>query len=94
MGDPAFYPHRVSSIERRDTHISAVFLTGDVVYKIKKPVSLGFLDFRRLEDRRKACLREVFLNGRLSRNVYREVVAIYADPNGTASLEIVFPNLQ
>lgn len=87
MENSAFYPHPVSRIERRDTHISAVFLTGEIVYKLKKPVAMGFLDFRRLEDRRTACLREVFLNRRLSRGVYREVVPIYAGPNGVFSLE-------
>ena len=34
--DPSFYPHPVRDIERRDTHISAVFLTGDWAYKLKK----------------------------------------------------------
>lgn len=86
MADPTFYPHPVTRIERRDTHISAVFLTGALVYKLKKPLDLGFLDFRRLEDRRAACLREVDLNRRLSRNVYREVVSIHRGPDGTVSL--------
>ena len=48
MSEPAFYPHPVTGPERRDTHISTVFLTGDRAYKIKKPVNLGFLDFRDL----------------------------------------------
>ena len=87
MDDSAFYPHPVVRIERRDTHISAVFLTGDIVYKLKKPVALGFLDFRRLEDRRTACMREVSLNRRLSRNIYRDVVPIHRDPGGAVSLQ-------
>ena len=29
----------------RETHISTVFFVGDRVYKLKKPVKLGFLDF-------------------------------------------------
>ena len=55
LADPTFYPHSVSHLERRDTHISAVFLTGTWVYKLKKPVDFGFLDFRNLEDRRHFC---------------------------------------
>lgn len=43
MSDRDFYPHRVTRLERRDTHISTVFLTGDWAYKIKKPVNFGFL---------------------------------------------------
>ncbi len=91
MADPSFYPHPVSRIERRDTHISTVFLTGDSVYKIKKPVALGFLDFRRLADRQAACRREVDLNRRLSRNVYRAVVPIHRSPAGDVRLEACGP---
>lgn len=91
LGDPAFYPHPVSRVERRDTHISAVFLTGGVAYKVKKPVAPGFLDFRRLEDRRRACAQELLLNRRLSRGVYREVVPIHLSPGGAVSLEACGP---
>lgn len=91
LGDPAFYPHPVSRIERRDTHISAVFLTGNLVYKVKKPVDLGFLDFRSLEDRHRACMQELLLNRRLSRGVYREVVPIHLSPEGAVSLEACGP---
>jgi len=76
MEKPNFYPHHVSSIEQRETHISKVFLTGDYVYKIKKPVNLEFLDFTTLEKRRYYCRQEVILNRRLTHNVYLDVVAI------------------
>jgi aminoglycoside phosphotransferase family enzyme/predicted kinase len=85
MADPAFYPHPVSHVERRDTHISAVFLTGKWVYKIKKPVDFGFLDFTRLSERRRICRREVILNRRFSRGVYQAVVPIHrCHPKGFA----------
>jgi aminoglycoside phosphotransferase family enzyme/predicted kinase len=58
------YPYPVSSIELIQTHISYVFLAGDQVYKLKKPVDLGFLDFSTLEKRRQACEAEVRLNRR------------------------------
>ena len=32
-------------IEARHTHASVVFLTPTDVYKLKKPVDLGFLDY-------------------------------------------------
>ncbi len=76
MEKPNFYPHPVSCIEQRETHISKVFLTGDYVYKIKKPVNLEFLDFTTLEKRRYYCRQEVILNRRLTHNVYLDVVAI------------------
>src|SRR5262245_7481299 len=57
--DPAFYPHRPPSVELIETHISWVFLAGEYVYKVKKPVNLGFLDFRTLTRRRHFCREEV-----------------------------------
>jgi aminoglycoside phosphotransferase family enzyme/predicted kinase len=76
MGRPEFYPHPVSRIEQRETHISHVFLTGDYVYKIKKPVNLDFLDFTTLKKRCYYCRQEVILNKRLSHDVYLDVVPI------------------
>ena len=76
MRRPEFYPHSVSRIEQRETHISHVFLTGDYVYKIKKPVNLDFLDFTTLKKRYHYCHQEVILNKRPSHNVYLGVVPI------------------
>ncbi|MCP4115542.1 MAG: AAA family ATPase [Desulfobacteraceae bacterium] len=76
MENPGFYPHPVHRIEKRETHISKVFLTGEYVYKIKKPLDLGFLDFSTLEKRRFYCDREISLNRRLAHDIYLEVVAI------------------
>ena len=76
MMNPGFYPHPVETIERRETHISTVFLTGLFVYKLKKPVDLGFLDFTSLEKRQHYCLQEVTLNRRLSSGVYIDTVPI------------------
>jgi aminoglycoside phosphotransferase family enzyme/predicted kinase len=76
MANPGFYPHRVSALQRRDTHISVVFLTGELVYKLKKPIDFGFLDYTGLTTRRKMCELEVKLNNRLSRGVYLGVVSL------------------
>lgn len=80
--DPGLYPHRVERLEVEESHISKVFLTGPFVYKVKKPVALGFLDFSTLQKRRFFCEREVFLNQRLSHGVYLEVVAVTREPGG------------
>jgi hypothetical protein len=56
--------------------MSWVFLTGDYVYKVKKPVDLGYLDYTSLEKRRFFCYQELNLNRRLCPDVYLEVVPI------------------
>jgi aminoglycoside phosphotransferase family enzyme/predicted kinase len=76
LADPTAYPFPVEKVEVRQTHISVVFLAGPSVYKIKKPVNLGFLDFTTLEKRRHFCGEEVRLNRRLAPDVYRGVVAV------------------
>ncbi len=87
FADPGFYPHDVTSVRRIDTHISAVFLTGTWVYKLKKPVYFGFLDFRTLASRCHYCEREVLLNRRFSRGVYDRVAAVRKDTSGSLSLD-------
>ena len=69
--------------ELLETHISWVFLEEDCVYKVKKPVSLGFLDFSTPGARLRACEQEVLLNQRLSAGVYRGVVPITRGKDGT-----------
>ena len=86
MSEPGFYPHPVSRVQRRETHISVVFLTGEWVYKLKKPRDLGFLDFRDPERRLHYCRQEVKLNQRLSFDVYRGVVGIHEDEDGRLRL--------
>lgn len=76
MLEPGIYPHRPARVELLQTHISYVFLAGDQVYKIKKPVRFSFLDFSTLERRRHFCHEEVRLNRRLAHDVYRGVVAV------------------
>jgi hypothetical protein len=74
--EPAVYPHRVDRVDLVETHISWVLLAGERVYKIKKPVDLGFLDFTSLARRRFFCGEEVRLNRRLAPDVYLGVVEI------------------
>jgi aminoglycoside phosphotransferase family enzyme len=69
-------------VELKETHISWVFLTDQDVWKVKKPVSLGFLDFSTSERRRAACEAEIRLNRRLAPDVYLGVVPITLDDTG------------
>ncbi len=73
---PELYSHSVEKIEKRETHISLVFLTGQYVYKIKKPVDFGFLDFTTLEKRKLFCEQEINLNRRLTSDVYLELLTL------------------
>ncbi|MBL3617594.1 MAG: AAA family ATPase [gamma proteobacterium endosymbiont of Lamellibrachia anaximandri] len=73
------YPHAVDEIEHIETHISHVLLAGEFVYKIKKPVDLGFLDFSTLERRRYFCGEELRLNRRLAPELYLDLVTITGD---------------
>ena len=76
LREPACYPHPVGEVELVETHISWVFLTGEIAYKVKKPVNLGFLDFSTLERRRYFCEEELRLNRRLAADLYLGVVPI------------------
>lgn len=67
------------SAETIETHISIVCLVGDKVYKFKKPVDFGFLDFSTLEKRKFYCEEELRLNKRLSPDLYEGLVTITED---------------
>jgi uncharacterized protein len=76
MQEPGTYPHPVQKITHLQTHISHIFLTGGLVYKIKKPIDFGFLDFSTLAKRRYFCHQEVNLNRRLTKDIYLGVAKI------------------
>ena len=79
LADPTAYPHRPDRVEIVQTHISVVALVPPFVYKVKKPVDFGFLDFSTLAQRRHFCEEEVRLNERLCPNLYEGVVPITWD---------------
>ena len=76
LAQPAAYPYPVDGVEVIQTHISVVFLAGDYVYKLKKPVDFGFLDFTTPRRRLAACRAEVRLNRRLCAETYLGVVPV------------------
>jgi aminoglycoside phosphotransferase family enzyme len=69
-----------------ETHMSLVFLAGDLVYKLKKPVELPFLDFRTLEARRVDCEAEVRLNRALAPGVYLGTLPVVRTATGQLAL--------
>ena len=78
--DPHRLPHPVERVELMETHISWVLLAGAFAYKIKKPVTLPFLDYGTLERRRACCEAELRLNRRYAPDLYLEVVEFDGEP--------------
>ena len=64
----------------RETHISWVLLAGPYAYKVKKPVTLPFLDYGSVEQRRACCAAELRLNRRFAPELYLDVVDLAGEP--------------
>ena len=77
--NPQIYPEPPAKVTLMQTQMSFVFLAGDYVYKVKKPVNLGYLDYTTLEKRRFFCDKEIELNRRLCPNAYLGVIPITRD---------------
>lgn len=77
------YPHEVREIRLVETHISWVLLTGDLVYKIKRPVRYPFVDLRSARTRKFLCEEEVRLNRRFAPELYEGVVPVTAEDGVT-----------
>jgi uncharacterized protein len=82
--DPATGGQQDGNVTCRETHMSWVFLVGDKVYKLKKPVQFPYLDFSTLARREAACRAEVSLNRRLAPDIYLGVVPLVVTPSGLA----------
>lgn len=79
------FPQAPAAVEVIETHMSWVFLAGDRVYKLKKPIKYDFLDFSSIDKRRRAVFDEVRLNRRLARDVYLAAIPLTrAGPDGMA----------
>ncbi|MEY2985465.1 MAG: hypothetical protein RLZZ568_2082, partial [Cyanobacteriota bacterium] len=77
MQEATFYPHPVETpIICLQTHCSAVFLTGNYAYKLKKPVDFGFLDYSTPAKRRHFLQEELRLNLPVAPDIYRQVLPL------------------
>ncbi|MCM8596265.1 bifunctional aminoglycoside phosphotransferase/ATP-binding protein [Accumulibacter sp.] len=74
--DPARYPDPAERVELVETHASWLLLAGDYAYKVKKPLTLPFLDYGTLDKRRACCEAELQLNRRFAADLYLGVVPI------------------
>ena len=79
LHNPEAYPWRPDHVECIETHVSWVFLAGDRVVKIKRPVDLGFVDYTTIEARYRSCEDEFRLNAHLTSDVYLGTVPITRD---------------
>ncbi len=82
---PEAYPHAVAGVQLVETHISWVFLTGELAYKIKRPVHYPFIDLRSRERRAFFCAEELRLNRRFAPELYLDVCAVTLE-NGAARI--------
>src|SRR5580765_5622296 len=78
--------HGGAPVERVDTHASVVFLAGARAYKLKRAVRFDYLDFSTSERRRSLCEAEVRLNRRTAATLYRGVVAVTRQTDGSYAL--------
>jgi aminoglycoside phosphotransferase family enzyme/predicted kinase len=78
--------HGGASVERIDTHASIVFLAGERAYKLKRAVRFDYLDFSTSERRRALCEAEVRLNRRTAPTLYRGVVPVTRERDGSFAL--------
>lgn len=78
--------HGAASVERIETHASIVFLAGERAYKLKRAVLFDYLDFSTADKRRALCEAEVQLNRRMAPSLYRGVVAVTRQEDGSYAL--------
>jgi aminoglycoside phosphotransferase family enzyme/predicted kinase len=83
---PEAWPDRPARVETIDTHGARVFLAGNDVLKIKRAICLPYLDFSTLEARKHFCEREIALNSAAAPGLYRGVVAITREHDGSLAI--------
>lgn len=83
LTDPARHPN----VQRIDTHAASVFLEETRVLKIKRAVRFPFLDYSTLEKRKAACEQEININLQFAPQLYRRVVPITRNEDGSLSID-------
>jgi uncharacterized protein len=83
LTDSVAHPH----VDRIDTHAASVFLEGDRALKIKRAVRFPYLDYSTLEKRKAACDAEMTINRQFAPQIYRRVVPITQNDDGSLSID-------
>ena len=86
LSSPGSYDPPPSRVEVEETHMSVVFFAGDYVYKLKRPIRLGFIDWRSLEARRMSCEAEHAINQELAPGVYLRTESVVQRGDGKLAL--------
>ncbi len=84
LGDPTTYGS--VEVRRYETHAAVVFLAGDRAIKVKRAVRYPFLDYSTLAKREAACRAELDVNRKFAPQIYRRVVPIARQPDGSLAL--------
>jgi uncharacterized protein len=74
-------------VRRIDTHAASVFLEGGRALKIKRAVRFPFLDYSTLAKRKAACDEELRINRPFAPRIYRRVVPITRDGDGSLTID-------
>ena len=85
LGAPS--THGGAAVRRYDTHAAVVFAAGDRAVKVKRAVRYPFLDYSTLDKREAACRAELKVNRKFAPQLYRRVVPITREPDGTLKLD-------
>jgi aminoglycoside phosphotransferase family enzyme/predicted kinase len=85
LSNPATFG--VDEVRRSDTHSAVVFLAGDRVVKVKRAVRYPFLDYSTLAKRKSACRAELEVNRNFAPQLYRRVVPITLEADGSLALD-------
>jgi len=78
--------HSGAPVERLETHISIVFLSGSRAWKLKRAVRLDYIDASTPDRRKMLCEKEVQLNRRTAASLYVGVVAVTREADGSLAL--------
>ena len=83
LTDPTAHPH----VRRIDTHAASVFLEGERALKVKRAICFPYLDYSTLAKRKAACEQEIAINRRFAPQIYRRVIPITQDSQGSLSID-------
>jgi uncharacterized protein len=79
--------HAGATVEQIETHASIVFLAADRVLKLKRAVRYDYLDFSTAARRQAMCDAELRINRRTAPELYRRVIAVTREADGTLALD-------
>lgn len=87
LSSPVAFDDGTRKVEVVKTHGAMIFLGNEDVYKIKRPVDLGYMDFSTLENRKTACEREIELNYNSAPSIYVRAVPITVTGDGNFDID-------